>query len=66
LKLESDELLSIFAFKFNLRRYTTVDEILSSKGVKPSLSPNLKVLAEVEARGRGLHSFTVQLNLSRV
>ena len=30
---------------------TTVEEILSSKGVKPSLSPNLKVLAEVEARG---------------
>lgn len=30
---------------------TTVDEILSSKGVKPSLSPNLSVLAEVEARG---------------
>lgn len=30
---------------------TTVEQILSSKGVKPSLSPNLKVLAEVEARG---------------
>ena len=30
---------------------TTVEEILSSKGVKPSLSPNLSVLAEVEARG---------------
>jgi 7-hydroxymethyl chlorophyll a reductase len=30
---------------------TTVEEILSSKGVKPSLSPNLEVLAEVEARG---------------
>ena len=28
-----------------------MEEILSSKGVKPSLSPNLKVLAEVEARG---------------
>jgi 7-hydroxymethyl chlorophyll a reductase len=30
---------------------TTVDEILSSRGVKPALSPNLSVLAEVEARG---------------
>ena len=30
---------------------TTTEEILSSKGVKPSLSPNLEVLAEVEARG---------------
>jgi 7-hydroxymethyl chlorophyll a reductase len=30
---------------------TTVEEIMSSRGVKPSLSPNLKVLAEVEARG---------------
>ena len=30
---------------------TTVEEILSSKGVKPALSPNLSVLAEVEARG---------------
>ena len=30
---------------------TTVEEIVSSRGVKPSLSPNLKVLAEVEARG---------------
>jgi 7-hydroxymethyl chlorophyll a reductase len=30
---------------------TTVEQILSSKGVKPSLSPNLEILAEVEARG---------------
>jgi len=30
---------------------TTAEEILSSRGVKPSLSPNLSVLAEVEARG---------------
>ena len=30
---------------------TTVEEIMSSRGVKPSLSPNLSVLAEVEARG---------------
>ena len=30
---------------------TTEEEILSSRGVKPSLSPNLSVLAEVEARG---------------
>jgi 7-hydroxymethyl chlorophyll a reductase len=30
---------------------TTDEEILATRGVKPSLSPNLKVLAEVEARG---------------
>ena len=30
---------------------TSVEEILQSRGVKPSLSPNLSVLAEVEARG---------------
>ena len=30
---------------------TTAEEILSSRGVKPALSPNLSVLAEVEARG---------------
>ena len=30
---------------------TTREEILSARGVKPSLSPNLSVLSEVEARG---------------
>jgi len=30
---------------------TTDEEIVATRGVKPSLSPNLKVLAEVEARG---------------
>jgi len=30
---------------------TTEEEIMSARGVKPSLSPNLSVLAEVEARG---------------
>tara|TARA_B100001540_G_scaffold203155_1_gene178939 strand:- start:9479 stop:11011 length:1533 start_codon:yes stop_codon:yes gene_type:complete len=30
---------------------TTTEEIMSARGVKPSLSPNLSVLAEVEARG---------------
>ena len=30
---------------------TTVEEIVSARGVKPSLSPNLSVLSEVEARG---------------
>lgn len=29
---------------------TTPEEILSARGVKPVLSPNLKVLAELEAR----------------
>ena len=30
---------------------TTVEEVVAARGVKPSLSPNLEVLAEVEARG---------------
>ena len=30
---------------------TTEEEVIAARGVKPSLSPNLNVLAEVEARG---------------
>ena len=55
LELKHDGLLPNFAFKFNLRRYTmgaavgTAREIVRGEGVQ----------------GRGLHSSTFQLNLSR-
>jgi hypothetical protein len=42
-------MLSNFAFKFNLRRYIVVD----------ALEPHVRE----ELVGRGLHSFTSQLNL---
>jgi hypothetical protein len=49
LKLEYDDLLSIFGFEFNLRRH--------SKGNPPTIGTR-------RAPGRGLHSFRFQLNLS--
>jgi hypothetical protein len=51
LKLKCDELLSNFAFKFNLRRY-----IKTLDGVTPALRVPLKA--------RGVHSSTSHLNLS--
>jgi len=53
LKLEHDNLLSSFAFELNLRRYDM------------DLQSNSAALAEEQAEGRGLHSSTFQLNLSR-
>ena len=55
LKLKRDELLSNFAFKFNLRHYTGV--------VEGSVRAVLSVVGDL--MGRGLHSSPVQLNLSR-
>jgi len=51
LKLKHDKLVSSFAFIFNLRRY-----IKAQKGMQ---------LPEANIMGRGLHSSTFQLNLSR-
>ena len=51
LKLQYDKPLSTFAFKFNLRRYTL--EMLHFSQYH-------------DADGRGLHSSTSQLNLSRL
>jgi hypothetical protein len=46
------ELLSNFAFKFNLRRYNMVAAERAAKSGKKG------------KKGRGLHSFTLELNLS--
>jgi len=54
--LKSGELLSNFAFKFNSRRY-------NQYGTR--LVPFLYGLLTDEEGGRGLHSSTLQLNLSR-
>ena len=51
LKLKCDEPLSTFAFKFNLRRYNKEKQFGAYNAW---------------AMGRGLHSSTFQLNLSRV
>ena len=53
LKLKCDILLSIFAFKFNLRRYTEGERLT------PTLSIEL-----ASPLGRGLHSSTFRLNIS--
>ena len=55
LKLEYDELLADFAFNFILRRYTVVLEVDHS----------MKVMKKLKLVGRGLHSSTCQLKLSR-
>jgi hypothetical protein len=53
LKLQYDEQLSNFAFKFNFRRYT-----------KEGYYIGREVAAGDPEHGRGLHSFTFQLNVS--
>ena len=53
LKLEQEKLLSNFAFKFNLRRYTQ-----GGPGMPEMLTPTSAIM------GRGLHSFTFQLHVS--
>ena len=53
LTLNSDEPLSSFAFKFNLRRYNVAIYLLT------------RLCKRVVVYGRGLHSSTFQLNLSR-
>ena len=52
-RLNCDVLLSISAFKVNLRRYTEVD------------CSFVDINMGCPIDGRGLHSFTFQLNLSR-
>jgi len=54
-KLEHEKTLPNFGFKFELRRYIQVAAIVS----------NLPFGRRVSVGGRGLHSHTAQLNLSR-
>ena len=61
MKLKCDELLSSFALKFNLRLYIVV-----AGGVAANNTVRARLAAVAEEAGRGLHSFTFQLNLSRV
>jgi hypothetical protein len=56
LKLEHEKVLSNVAFNFNLRRYIKGD----SYDVREKDDGG-----DVRNLGRGLHSFTFQLNLSR-
>jgi hypothetical protein len=60
LKLKTDELLSSFAFKFNLRRYNKASG-------NPEIFPVVMaaLVSAIDKHGRGLHSSTSQLNLSR-
>jgi hypothetical protein len=62
LKLKRDILLSNFAFKFSLRRY--IKTARTKK--KRALTSDEQIGAIERACGRGLHSFTSQLSLSRV
>jgi len=57
LKLKCIILLSTLAFKFNLRRY--------NKGVLAEIEAAEALTAKARAAGRGLHSSTYHLNLSR-
>ena len=60
LKLKCDILLSNFAFKFNLRRYTMARTSTSVTTVAA------RRCTWPRPTGRGLHSFPFQLNLSRL
>ena len=53
LKMENDELLSSFAFKFNLGRFN-----------KEMVAPGIMAVLAPGVVGRGLHSFPIQFNLS--
>ena len=60
LKLEYDDLLSSVSVKFKLRRYT-VEDFLGAGGYEmPAVAAVVGGIL-----GRGLHSSTFQLNLSR-
>jgi len=69
LKLECDELLSIFAFNFNLRRFMMGSDLLYEAhhaAVLPAvIRRRLAAGGRCRVVGRGLHSSASQLNLSR-
>jgi len=72
LKLKCEILLSTCAFKFNSRRYNMVDELTGDIGIE-FLGPEHRLLSYkptacqiiLPMPGKGLHSSTFQLNLSR-
>jgi hypothetical protein len=68
LKLKCDTLLSTFAFKFNLRRYTKaypLNELLHDCEQYFVATGRRVTFEYTLLGGRGLHSSTLQLNLSR-
>ena len=75
LKLKCDEPLSNFAFKFNLRRHTMVSpneahaeetsQTLRFASRAKKVTNKVRV-NEILTDGRGLHSSTFQLKLSRI
>ena len=67
LNLKFDEMLSIFAFNSNLRRYISVLNLPSLPAPRYSLRASYVSVAASTvgaSRGRGLHSLRYQLNLS--
>ena len=60
MKLEYDKALSNFSFKVNLRRYTK-EMALSSRA---DAVFDMVHIGGAGNMGRGLHSFTLELNLS--
>jgi hypothetical protein len=69
LNLKPDELLSNFASKSNLRRYTTeLSQMTKKQSVIAAATDHIKATPDecgVHVSGRGLYSSTSQLNLSR-
>ena len=63
LKVAFDGLLSIFGFKFNLRRYT-VASASSHHMFQPHFAALMRRTAASRPEGRGLPSFTFRLNVS--
>ena len=66
--MKRDELVSSFAFKFNLRRYTSVrvyTSLISAYGKGGQWGKAKLAFETLIASGRALHSSTSQLNLSR-
>jgi hypothetical protein len=60
LQRKCDELLSNVGFEFNLRGYTT-----EARAKLPADDDEVPLLTATLQTGRGLHSSTSQLNLSR-
>jgi len=66
LRLMCDILLSTFAFNFNLRRFSEGDwaDLVNITAAAAMFGEEMARMGGAVATGRGLHSFTSQLNLS--